>query len=74
MAGSSSGLMTCVTTATTNPQHAPSFFRRFLDKMETLDVIPSGCEQFERQYYGPERPEIVRFQIPNGKLCEGRLP
>ncbi|KAK2595886.1 hypothetical protein N8I77_013677 [Diaporthe amygdali] len=40
------------------PQHAPSFFRRFLEKIETLEVIPSGCEQFERQYYGPEQPQI----------------
>lgn len=40
------------------PQHAPSFFRRFLDKIETLELIPSGCEQFERQYYGSERPGI----------------
>lgn len=41
------------------PQHAPSFFRRFLQKIETLELIPSGCEQFERQYYGSEWPEIV---------------
>lgn len=41
------------------PQHAPSFFRRFMEMIQTLEVIPSGCEQFERQYYGSERPEIV---------------
>ncbi|ROV86863.1 hypothetical protein VMCG_10809 [Cytospora schulzeri] len=40
------------------PQHAPSFFHRFMEKIETLEVIPSGCEQFERQYYGSELPEI----------------
>lgn len=30
-----------------------------MQKIETLEVIPSGCEQFERQFYGSERPGIV---------------
>lgn len=41
------------------PQHAPTFLRRFIGRIKALEVIPSGCVQFERQYYGSQQPEIV---------------
>lgn len=34
-----------------------------MENVETLEVMPSGCEQFERQYYGSQRREIVNSMV-----------
>jgi hypothetical protein len=40
-------------------QDAPSYFRKLVDDIRSLKLIPSGESNFERQYHGDEDPEVV---------------
>lgn len=39
--------------------HATSYFEGLIVKIRSLDLIPYGGSQFERDFYGDEEPEIA---------------
>lgn len=40
-------------------QDATSYFQDLIAKIRSLDLIPYGGGQFEREFYGDENPEVV---------------
>lgn len=40
-------------------QDATSYFEGLIAKIRSLDLIPYGGGQFEREFYGDEYPEVV---------------
>lgn len=42
-----------------HPQDATSYFEGLIAKIRSLDLIPHGGGQYEREFYGDEYPEVV---------------
>ncbi|KAF8859498.1 hypothetical protein BDZ45DRAFT_725250 [Acephala macrosclerotiorum] len=39
-------------------QHAPTYFRRLIEKIQKLDLIPAGTQGLGREYHGDEDAEV----------------
>lgn len=44
-------------------QNAPSYLRRLIEKIQSLELIPAGTPGFGREYHGDEDAVVVSTEL-----------